>query len=303
MIQSPLNYTGGKYKLLPQILPHFPKQINTFVDLFCGGCNVGINVKANKHIYNDSCSPLIGLYNAMAKLKKDSFICHIEKIIKEYGLSDVKTRGYDAYNCQSSTGLSPYNKERYLTLREDFNSNKDNISDEYYLKLYVLIVFAFNNQIRFNSKGEFNLPSGKRDFNKKMYDKLSNFIDVIQSQKSVFMNKHFNSLSLDVLNEDDFVYADPPYLITCAAYNEQNGWTVEDENNLLALLDKLNNKNVKFALSNVIEAKGKTNNILLEWLSERPTYKMINLDFTYKNSNYQRKNKTSKTKEVLIVNY
>ena len=44
MIQSPLNYTGGKFKLLPQILPLFPKNINTFVDLFCGGCNVGINI-------------------------------------------------------------------------------------------------------------------------------------------------------------------------------------------------------------------------------------------------------------------
>ena len=53
MIQSPLNYTGGKFKLLPQILPHFPKNIDTFVDLFCGGCNVGINVEANTVIYND----------------------------------------------------------------------------------------------------------------------------------------------------------------------------------------------------------------------------------------------------------
>lgn len=53
MIQSPLNYTGGKYKLLPQILPLFPKNIDLFVDLFCGGCNVGINVEANRFLYND----------------------------------------------------------------------------------------------------------------------------------------------------------------------------------------------------------------------------------------------------------
>ena len=54
MIQSPLNYTGGKYKLLPQILPLFPKDIDVFVDLFCGGCNVGVNVESNRVIYNDS---------------------------------------------------------------------------------------------------------------------------------------------------------------------------------------------------------------------------------------------------------
>ena len=38
-IKSPLNYTGGKYKLLPQILPLFPNEIDTFIDLFGGGYN------------------------------------------------------------------------------------------------------------------------------------------------------------------------------------------------------------------------------------------------------------------------
>lgn len=64
MIQSPLNYTGGKFKLLPQ-LPSFPNNIHTFVDLFCGGCNVGINVKAQKHIYNDTNRYLLYLYNTL----------------------------------------------------------------------------------------------------------------------------------------------------------------------------------------------------------------------------------------------
>ena len=50
IVQSPLNYMGGKYKLLTQILPLFPQNIKTFVDIFCGGCNVGINV-ASKKLY------------------------------------------------------------------------------------------------------------------------------------------------------------------------------------------------------------------------------------------------------------
>ncbi len=58
LIQSPLNYTGGKYKLLSQILPHFPQDIDCFVDLFCGGGNVGINAKCNKVIFNDNNSLL-----------------------------------------------------------------------------------------------------------------------------------------------------------------------------------------------------------------------------------------------------
>lgn len=60
-IQSPLNYTGGKYKLLKQILPLFPERINTFVDLFCGGASVGVNVECNHVVFNDISTPIIRL--------------------------------------------------------------------------------------------------------------------------------------------------------------------------------------------------------------------------------------------------
>ena len=38
----------------------FPDKINTFVDLFGGGFNVGINVKADYIIYNDICEQVVG---------------------------------------------------------------------------------------------------------------------------------------------------------------------------------------------------------------------------------------------------
>lgn len=139
MIQSPLNYTGGKYKLLPQILPLFPKDINCFVDLFCGGCNVGINVCAKKYVYNDSCEPLINLYSVMQTLDSASFIEKIETVIKRYGLSDVKLYGYDFYNCNSSDGLGVYNRDKYMKLRADFNALKERNVD-YYVMLYVLMI-------------------------------------------------------------------------------------------------------------------------------------------------------------------
>ena len=42
--------------------------------------------------------------------------------------------------------------------------------------------------------------------------------------------------------EDLFIYADPPYLITTATYNEKNGWNVYKEKELLKLLDSINSK-------------------------------------------------------------
>lgn len=302
MIQSPLNYTGGKYKLLPQILPLFPEKIGTFVDLFCGGCNVGINVKANSYIYNDSCTPLINLYTVMQRLDSEEFINRVEEVIAGYHLSDVKTKGYKYYGCNSSAGLSSHNREQYLKLRGAVNQ-AEVYNDDYYIKLYVLIIYAFNNQIRFNRNGEFNLPPGKRDFNQRMYHKLQSFLKLIHTQEAVFLNLSFEELNLENLTQEDFVYADPPYLITCASYNERGGWTEQDERNLLGVLDALSERKVRFALSNVIESKGRRNEILGEWIQNRPNYRMLKLDYTYSNASYQRQKREVKTQEILIVNY
>lgn len=302
MIRSPLNYTGGKFKLLPQILPLFPSQIDCFVDLFCGGCNVGVNVSASRYVYNDSCEPLINLYSVMQTMESEVFLSKVEKLIQKYDLSNVKLNGYEFYNCSSADGLGSYNKEKYLMLRTDFNSLPKKDSD-YYVMLYVLIVFAFNNQIRFNSSGKFNLPIGKRDFNQNMYKKLSNFLSLLHSQNAIFTHKDFRNFDISKLTPNDFVYVDPPYLITCAAYNEQGGWTENDEKDLLCFLDSLSKKNVRFALSNVLEAKGNVNQILKHWIENRIDYTMIDLNYSYNNSNYHRKEKSHTTKEILVVNY
>lgn len=306
MIQSPLNYTGGKFKLLPQILPYFPEDIDIFVDLFCGGCNVGVNIDANTIIYNDLNQNLLYLYNALKNLDKESTFEWIYQIIDKYQLSLVSKNGYDYYKCESSKGLGSYNKEKFLQLRAEFNQRKANGNFDYYyyIMLYVLIVYSFNNQIRFNSCGKFNLPVGKRDFNRKMADKLSAFIDRIKEQNCMFTCKDFREFDISELDSNDFVYVDPPYLITCATYNEQGGWNEESERDLLAFLDTLAEKNIRFALSNVLRSKGKENHILIEWLNKNSDkYRPISLNYSYSNSNYQTKDRISTSEEVLILNY
>lgn len=306
MIQSPLNYTGGKYKLLPQILPLFPKDINLFVDLFCGGCNVGINVNSNRVIYNDLNENLLYLYNTFKNLDKESVLEWIYGIIEKYELSLVSKYGYEYYQCESSKGLGDYNRDKFLKLRADFNEKHQNGNFDYYyyVMLYVIIVYAFNNQIRFNSNGDFNLPVGKRDFNKKMEQKLVDFIDRIHEQNCSFTCCDFREFDTSSLTSQDFVYVDPPYLITCATYNEQGGWDETAEKDLLAFLDKLHSKNIRFALSNVLRSKGKENQILIEWLNKNAgRYKIVPLDYSYSNSNYQTKDRTSVSEEVLIINY
>lgn len=301
VIPSALNYTGGKYKLLSQILPLFPKDADQVVDLFCGGCNVGINVDCNKVLFNDSNKYLMGLLDTFRRLTKEEIFDWIYKSIDKYGLSLVSKNGYDFYNCESSKGLGEYNKAGYNKLRDDFNK-KERKDNEYYLMLYLLIVYSFNNQLRFNRRGEFNLPVGKRDFNSKMQGKLEAFIDRVKSGDYRFTTDDFRNVSMEGYTDKSFFYADPPYLITCATYNEQAGWTENDEKDLLNYLEELDKKGIRFALSNVLESKGKKNVILSEWINQNKKFKVIPLNYNYTNSNYHTR-KDGITKEVLVVNY
>ena len=291
-IKSPMNYTGGKYKLLHQIEPLFPENINLFVDLFTGGGNIAANVKANKIVANDCEENIIGIYQTFQKYDNvDELIGQIEEIIKTYGLTIDNMEAYNKFrndynNLKTSQGNYPLPISSY---------NMD-------ILLYVLICYSFNHQYRFNSKGEFNMPFGKErsQWNENMKNNLINFHRQIKEKDIVFLNKDFRQLKVDKLGINDFVYCDPPYLITCATYNEKDGWNQECEEDLLNLLDELNTKKIKFALSNVLYSKGKTNDLLIEWSKK---YNVHHLDYTYQNCNYHTKDKTNKSDEVLITNY
>ena len=279
-VKSPLNYTGGKSKLLPQILPLFPDKVGTFIDLFCGGCNVGSNVNADKVVYNDYMSQIIELFKNWKDTNLEDTIQYIETQIEKFN-------------------LSKQNQEGFLELRKQYNEYRD-IRD-----LFVLVAYAFNHQIRFNSKGEYNMPFGKdrSEYNKNMKTNLINFITRIQEQDSTFLNRSFDELNVEEFTKDTFVYADPPYLITVASYNENGGWNEQMEYKLLEYLDKCSENGIKFALSNVLEMNDKSNNILKKWAQEKG-YNIHHLNYTYGNCNYHKLDKTvGLTDEVLITNY
>ncbi len=277
-IKSPLNYTGGKFKLLPKIMPLFD-EAETFIDLFGGGGNVGINSNSEKIIINDSEKVVIDFFKKIQELSIEDVLESIEGYIKNYDLSKV-------------------NQEGFLKIRKDYNASNEKDP----LMFYTMLMYSFNYQIRFNSKGEYNMPFGKdrSSFNKNTEKNIRNFHNAILSKKIIFTNNDFRDIKVDKINSDTMVYCDPPYLITTASYNENGGWTEKEEIDLLNLLDELNNKNIKFALSNVLEHKNKKNTILIEWSKK---YNIHFLDMNYNNSNYQSTANQAKTVEVLITNY
>jgi DNA adenine methylase Dam len=210
-----------------------------------------------------------------------------------HGLSDSTKQTYSDYGCDSSNGLGKFNKEGYLSLRREYNLSKNKLLKTF--MFYVLSCYSFSNQIRFNSKGEFNMPYGKRDFNKNMRENLSLFLDKLHNKNIKFTNTEFMHYFFDPYEKNDFVYCDPPYSQTTATYNENGGWTKQSDQDLFDFLDRLHKRGIKFAMSNVLQTDW-----LISWSKK---YNIHKLEYNYKNCNYQKKDKSGKEQEVLITNY
>lgn len=280
-IKSPLNYTGGKYKILGPIFEIFPQNIGTFVDLFAGGFNVGINVEAERIICNDQITYLLELYKFLSEHETEEVISEIKRRIEEFDLSQQNVRGYNS-------------------LRDRYNETKDSVD------FFVLTCYAFNHQIRFNNSQKFNTPFGKErsSYNSRIENNLIRFCDALKKKNVIFSNSDFLEVDLTGIGESDLVYCDPPYLISTGAYNDGKrgfkDWTSIEEQQLLDLLDQLNEQGAKFALSNVLCHKGLLNVQLIEWSKK---YHIYYIDKTYSNCSYQLKYRNAKTVEVLITNF
>lgn len=299
LVKSPLNYTGGKYRVLTQLVDKFPKNIDMFYDVFSGGGSVGVNIEAKKIICVDIDERLISLLNYLQKEEYCHLVNHLDALIDKFSLSSTYKNGYEFYGCNSDNGVGQYNKDKFLKLREEYNNSNKKRDDLFLL----LIIYSFNNQIRFNNKGEYNLPVGKRDFNGSLRKKLQLFIDKIHSKEISFVNLDFRRLDIDKISKvNSFLYLDPPYYLGNASYNENGGWTEKDEGDLLDFLKKCDKKQIRFALSNVIEHKGKIHDKLLNWCLTNG-FNINYINCSYSNSNYHIKDKTLVTREVLITNY
>ncbi|GHV82810.1 site-specific DNA-methyltransferase (adenine-specific) [Spirochaetia bacterium] len=280
-VKSPMNYIGGKYKILPQLFEFFPNNINTFIDLFAGGFNITANIASSKTICNDMNYKVVEMVRMFQYADINSVLRRIYEKINEYQLSKDNEKGFKAF-------------------RDYYNKTGNPID------LFTLSCFSFNYQFRFNNQLEYNNPFGRNRscFSETTKANLIMFMKEIKQKDIEYFTRDFREINFNTMGNGDFIYCDPPYLITTGSYNDGNrgfhDWGEAEEKDLYSLLDDLNKKNVCFALSNVLYHKNTENKILFDW-SKKYTVHKINKN--YSNCNYQVKDKESKTLEVLITNY
>lgn len=298
VIRSPFFYVGDKYKLMPQLSKLFPENISTYVEPFAGGGSSFLNTNAKHYLVNDIDKYVIELHKCLSSYANcpNDFLEKMFKIIDEYGLS-CSFRGITAPDELKKqfvkTYYSHYNKNAYLKLKDEFNLNHNMIV------LYLLLVYGFNHMIRFNSSGEFNLPVGNVDFNKNVYNAILNYMSFMRINKIEFFNmdfKEFLKLIEEQMDKDSFIYLDPPYLISGSEYNKY--WNEDEEKRLCEYLDYLNEKGIRFGITNLVFHKGKVNQTFLDWSKKYIVYSIDSNYISFNNNTIK-----SNSKEVYVTNY
>lgn len=274
--ESPLNYSGSKAKMIPFIKTILPRDIKTFIDVFGGGFNVGINVDAKRIIYNDINPFVVDLIKSFKNTESLDYIKSINRLIKDYD-------------------LAPNNKKSYVALRSKYNNLP--MRERSPLMLFALILFGFQQQIRFNSDYGFNIPCGSRRFNDRIIAKLVSFCRIIHDKEIEFSNTSFEKLS-NIIEDDTVYYFDPPYRETTATYNDGKrgfeGWTIEHERKLCSIIDHLTAEHVKCIFSYVLRVDSFYNHDVENWANNNG-YRIILVPETQGRYNDR--------KEVLILNY
>ena len=290
MIISPIFYMGNKKKLIKKgLIELFPKNINKFIEPFGGSAIVSMNTQANVYFISDIDNNLVDLYKLFKYNEADTIINHINSRVDEYGLARERTRRIEFKDKEK---IEIY-KQAYMNFRKYYNENKN------VLDFYTLMFYSFSQQFRFNNKGDFNMPCGNDCFSKINEEYIKNGCNFFNKDTVCIGNSDFRTINIDLLDENDFIYLDPPYLNTTATYNENGGWNIQDENDLYELCEKLNNKHINFGLSNVFENKGTKNEKIIKWCEDN-NWKVYSFD---KHTYTACGKGNSNAKEVFITNY
>ena len=272
--ESPLNYIGSKAKMISMIKAHLPTDFNSFIDAFGGGFNVGININSSRIVYNDINHFVVDLVASFKTNDTYKYISYIKRTIKKFK-------------------LEPSNSDSYIKVRDYYNSLPMEKRDP--KLLFTIILYGFNQQIRFNGNHDFNNPVGMRWFNDRVLEKMISFSRVIKEKHVIFESKDYSQLYYEA-DKKTFTYLDPPYMLTTGAYNDGKrgfeGWDSGTEEKFFAFADKLNVEGKPFMISYVMEHKGMFNELLKIWIQDRG-YQLINLESIIGNNR----------KEILITNF
>lgn len=230
LVAPVLKWVGGKRQLLPDISPLLPKSIKSYCEPFVGGGAVLLDLQPKKAIVNDINSDLILVY----KVIKDN----VDELI-------------------SLLGKYPNEEEFYYNLR-----NIDREQDKYAslsdvqkaARVLYLNKTCYNGLYRVNNAGEFNSPFGRYKNPNIVNEPVLRAVSLYFNAAEITFSSVDFSEVLGNIKKGTFVYLDPPYdpLSDTSSFTgySRGGFSREQQIQLRECCDSLNDRGIKFMLSN-----------------------------------------------------
>ena len=244
-----IKWVGGKTQIIEKLIKQFPYKINNYHEIFLGGGSVLltildlqkkniINIKNKIYAY-DINKILIFLYKNIQSQYKELHK-YLKDYFNNYGNLDGKIVNREPKNLdEAKTSKESY----YYYCRNKFNKLIENESIEKSALFIFLNKTCFRGLYREGPNG-FNVPYGHYKTTPKCISleelkKISEFIKDVE-----FICLDYRE-SLKKIEQDDFVYMDPPYAPenknSFVGYNK-DGFSLEDHKLLFKLINNLNEK-------------------------------------------------------------
>lgn len=296
-----LKWVGGKTQILDKLILEFPTEINNYREIFLGGGSVLLTllsyvkngiIKIYGNIYAyDLNEPLIYIYKNIQSNHNELYY-EIQNLITDFNTcSDGEINRTPKNINEAKIAKENY----YYWIRSEYN--KLSFTDKTTIMGSSMFIFlnktCFRGVFRVGPKG-FNVPYGHYNnpeiINKEHLDKIHELI-----QNVIFECCDFNT-SLNRVEPNDYVYLDPPYApetnTSFVRYTE-NGFNIDNHNNLFKLIHKLTETNKKIMLSNAD----------VSLVRDNFTNEKYNITSILCKRAINSKNPEAKAKEVIIKNY
>ncbi len=220
-----LKWAGGKSQLLTQLIPRFPEKFNRYIEPFLGAGAIYFALNPNcPAIINDANPELYELYCVLRDQPRE-----LAKLLDRYSKQYCEEFYYKLRTSRSRTPVS--RAARFIFLNKT----------------------GFNGLYRLNSKGEFNVPFGKRKNCPLLYE--ANNLERVSKRlkRTQIKNLDFEKV-IRMAKKGDFVYCDPPYspLSRTASFNTYTagGFSHKEQIRLKNACEEATHRGAIVAISN-----------------------------------------------------
>ena len=275
-----IKYPGGKLKELSLVERFKPINIKRYFEPFVGGGSIYFNINISNSFINDKSKDLISLYNYVKNqdneffnylnelnflwkqldtnnelntniINKEKFVSYTNKslALKSKRIQCLENEGNKISNeDKENIKLTARKTAFYMCIRDIYNDQKEN-KQLHTACFYFIREYCYSSMFRFSKNGNFNVPYGGQSYNLKyMTSKIkqmqSNEI-ILYLKNTIIYNLDFEEfLNLFILDNNDFIFLDPPYDSEFSTY-DNNAF---DKNEQIRLNKFLTNTKAKWML-------------------------------------------------------